>query len=209
MRRPKMNKQMFKSKFWLIIILCLVFILPSTDAFSQQRGQGGHGGQGGRGGRGGHQGGRGGRGGWSHGGWGHSGIGWWDWGYHHPRGYHWYNNSWWLGEAIVEGLVIGATISALPPDYKVVYIGRTPYYYDGVYYYQAGPSGYVVVNPQVAPAVVTTSPAAPTITINVPNSKGGYTQVQLTRYKDGYLGPQGEYYPGNPSIDQLKALYGQ
>lgn len=47
------------------------------------------------------------------------------------------------------------------------------------------------------------------VTINIPNSNGGYTAVKLARYKDGYKGPQGEYYPGHPTVDQLRALYGK
>jgi len=210
-----MRKQILKIKLLLIVILCLMFILPSANIFAQHR-SGGHGGAG-HGNRG--------YGGRSHN-WGHSSRGWWDWGYHHPRGYHWYNGGWWLGDAIVEGLVVGATLSALPPSYSTVYVGRVPYYYDGIYYYRPYASGYVVVaNPTIAPAVVTapvvvqptvvttniepqTQPSG-TITINVPNSKGGYTSVLLTKRNDGYLGPQGEFYPGNPTVDQLKALYGQ
>jgi len=47
------------------------------------------------------------------------------------------------------------------------------------------------------------------ITINVPNSNGSYTPVTLVKYGNGYIGPQGEYYPGNPTVEQLKALYGK
>jgi hypothetical protein len=46
------------------------------------------------------------------------------------------------------------------------------------------------------------------ITINIPNSTGGFTAVKLTRFKDGYKGPQGEFYPNHPTVDELKALYG-
>jgi hypothetical protein len=47
------------------------------------------------------------------------------------------------------------------------------------------------------------------VTINIPNANGGYTAVKLARFKDGYKGPQGEYYPGHPTVDQLRALYGK
>ncbi|MCK9613978.1 MAG: hypothetical protein M0R48_00545 [Candidatus Omnitrophica bacterium] len=200
-----MEKQIFKNKFWLIIILCFMFMLPSANVFSQHRGRGGQG-----------------RGGW-HGG---QQGNWRNWGYHHPRGYHWYGGSWWFGDALIQSLVIGATLSTLPPSYRIVYVGRTPYYYDGAYYYKPYRSGYVVVaDPTVAPVVVASpvvvQAAPPTtniepqvqssgvITINVPNSKGGYTPVQLTKYSNGYLGPQGEFYSGSPTVEQLKALYGQ
>jgi hypothetical protein len=65
------------------------------------------------------------------------------------------------------------------------------------------PNGaYVVVQPpqQVQPLGV--------LTINVPNSRGGYTAVNLSRSGGGYVGPQGEYYPNTPSVEQLRALYG-
>jgi Family of unknown function (DUF6515) len=47
-----------------------------------------------------------------------------------------------------------------------------------------------------------------TVTINVPQSKGGYVPVKLVKHHKGYVGPQGEFYPSHPTIQQLKALYG-
>ncbi len=121
----------------------------------------------------------------------------------------------------------------LPDDYVSFYIDGSPYYYDDGYYYEPSGEGYVMV-PQPA-TVVSPQPAAeqsaptvlqaaqPTVkqpvgqslsstsdttTINVPNSKGGFTRVNLMKYKDGYIGPQGEYYAGHPTIAQLKVLYG-
>jgi hypothetical protein len=46
------------------------------------------------------------------------------------------------------------------------------------------------------------------VTINIPNAGGGFTAVKLTKYKDGYKGPQGEFYPNHPTVEELKALYG-
>jgi hypothetical protein len=46
------------------------------------------------------------------------------------------------------------------------------------------------------------------VTINIPNSKGGFTAVRLVKYKDGYIGPQDELYPNHPTVDQLRVLYG-
>jgi len=71
----------------------------------------------------------------------------WDWGYHHPRGYHYYEGHWWLGDTIVAGLAAGVILATLPPHCRTVYVGGVHYYYDGTYYYQRGPSGYVVVQP--------------------------------------------------------------
>lgn len=47
-----------------------------------------------------------------------------------------------------------------------------------------------------------------TATINIPNAKGGFTPVRLVKHNNGYIGPQGEFYAGHPTVDQLKALYG-
>ena len=142
----------------------------------------------------------------------------------------WYRSGWFWGGVAVSALTIGAIVATLPPHYSVLYVGGVPYYYDGVYYYQASPGGYVVVaNPAVvapaavvaAPQAVAVAPAASlviepapiasteTIIINVPNSRGGFTPVTLREHKDGYLGPQGEYYKGHPTVEQLKTLYGK
>ena len=57
--------------------------------------------------------------------------------------------------------------------------------------------------------VQTVSPATQgePIAVNVPNYKGGYTSVTLTRSGTGFVGPQGEYYPEFPKIKQLKEMY--
>jgi len=81
-----------------------------------------------------------------------------------------------------------------------------PHHYYGGRFHNHWPAtaislGFVFVS---QPAV--SSPAV--VTINVPNSDGGYTAVTLTRCSGGYIGPQGEYYPGTPTVAQLQALYG-
>jgi len=48
-----------------------------------------------------------------------------------------------------------------------------------------------------------------TVTIYVPNSNGSYTPITLVKHGNGYIGPQGEYYAGNPTVAQLKVLYGR
>lgn len=48
-----------------------------------------------------------------------------------------------------------------------------------------------------------------TVTVNVPNAHGGYTPVKLVKIDRGYLGPNGEFYQGHPTIAQLKSLYGK
>ena len=130
----------------------------------------------------------------------------------------------------VAALTIGAIVESLPSERRVVYVERAPYYYYGGYYYRTCPAGYVVVNPPViatpvtpatpvyATPVVPVAPVSPvvqaqaaggeSIVINVPNRSGSYTPVTLIKYNNGYIGPQGEYYE-NPTVDQLKVLYGK
>ena len=182
-----MTKQIFKNKLLIVVVLLLAFTVSySSNAFAW----GGHGGH----------------------------------GHYYYRGGRWYNDGWFWG-GIATGLVIGATIATLPPYYQTVYVGGVPYYYDGTYYYQGGPTGYVVVPTPATTTVVTASTAtavvaAPAVTqtqaastgtvvINIPNASGGYTPVTLTKHKTGYIGSQGEYYEGHPTVEQLRVLYGK
>ncbi|MEI8139587.1 MAG: glycine zipper domain-containing protein [bacterium] len=50
--------------------------------------------------------------------------------------------------------------------------------------------------------------AANTTVINVKNSNGSYTPVNLRRVGNQYVGPRGEYYPALPTEEQLKIAYG-
>ena len=152
------------------------------------------------------------------------------------HGGRWYNNSWFWFGAGMTALALGSVVASLPPYYNTVYYGGVPYYYyDGIYYRPA-PSGYMVVQapPVAAPVMVQQQPvmvAQPTVSmpiestnvtqaaspvmqgepiaVNVPNYKGGYTSVTLTRSGTGFVGPQGEYYPEFPKIKQLKEMYGK
>ena len=153
----------------------------------------------------------------------------WHGDYHHPRGYHYYRGHWWLGDEIVAGLAMGAIIAGLPPRCRTVYVGGVPYFYDGMYYYQPGPAGYVVAQPAIAP-VVMAPPAAPvvaapapipaavaapaplqnsSVTVRINNKNGSATSIMMVRKGNGYVGPQGEYYEAMPTNEQLNALYGQ
>ncbi|MBU9888994.1 MAG: hypothetical protein KTQ49_03890 [Candidatus Omnitrophica bacterium] len=104
----------------------------------------------------------------------------------------------------------GAMVPVLPPYYRQIpYEGKTYVYYNSTYYVQE-PAGYTVVTPP--PQVVTQNPVATeapekTIVVTVPNPNGSYIPVTLEKYSDGYKGPNGEFYPDYPSIDQLKAMY--
>jgi hypothetical protein len=45
--------------------------------------------------------------------------------------------------------------------------------------------------------------------IHIPNKDGEtFTRVELTRHKNGFLGPQGEFYPVMPSVAHLAEMYG-
>jgi hypothetical protein len=175
-----MSKTILNNKLWLIIILCLGLSFSTANAFA--------------------------------------------WGGHGGGRYYWHRDRWygpgWLGlDMAVSALAIGAVVEGLPGGYTTIVVGGVPYYYYGGYYYRHYPYGYVVVpQPVVTPVVyaptpeatpvVVTQPQGKTATINIPNSKGGYTTVTLTKHKNGYIGPQGEYYEGHPTVEQLKALYG-
>ena len=118
---------------------------------------------------------------------------------------------------------IGAIVPALPPGYTTVVIRQKPYFYYQNIYYEAAPAGYVVSVPPEAPLVsqapVSTPPrpgqASPppgnisSYDIYIPNDNGSYTLVTLKKAeKGGFVGPQGEFYPEHPTVEQLKTLYG-
>jgi len=142
----------------------------------------------------------------------------WGGSYHH-RGSHWYRHGWFGLDVVVAAPPLGTLVTTLPGGYTTVVVGGAPYYYYDNVYYRRGPSGYVVIPAPVAaptsvvepPVLVSQTPVAAgdTATINVPNSNGSYTPVTLVKRGNGYVGPQGEFYAGNPTVEQLKALYGK
>ncbi len=111
--------------------------------------------------------------------------------------------------------VRGQVVFHLPNTLISVGIGGHRYYYcDGIFY-RRHPRYYVVVPPP--PEVIIdavqnqpeedTGDAGETFTVNIPNSKGGYTPVTLKRSGKGFIGPQGEFYPEFPKVEQLKVMY--
>ena len=143
------------------------------------------------------------------------------WGGHGRGRYYWHEGRWygpgWLGfDVAISALTAGAIIATLPRGYTTVVVAGAPYYYYDGYYFRNSPDGYIVVP---APAVVTVpntiavtqnpAPYGETVVINVPNSNGTYTAVTLVKRGNGYLGPQGEYYQGHPTVEQLRVLYGR
>ncbi len=174
-----MLKNMLRSKFLIVAIMGLSFLGLYSTAFA--RGEGGH-----------------------------------DSHYYHNGG--WHRNGWFGLDIAVAALTIGAVVEALPFGSKTVIVSGEPYYYYDGYYYRHYPYGYEVVPVPVAaprvvyaPSVVQSSGTmlGETIIINVPNVNGSYTPVTLVKKNSGYLGPQGEYYEGHPSVKQLEALYGR
>ena len=126
---------------------------------------------------------------------------------YYSRDGRWYKHGWCGFDIAVAALAVGAFIDALPPRHTTVIVEGTPYYYGDNHYYRQYPNGgYVVVEPPVLVQPPVQTPD--TVTINIPNSRGGYTPVVLRRAGYGYLGPQGEYYADSPTVDQLRALYG-
>ncbi len=139
------------------------------------------------------------------------------------------------GDYVLVNPPIGAYVSAIPPDFQPVLINGVTYYTDnGVYYiltrhhgYKVVPAPVVYAQPEevIVPQPVTTVVTAPapsevvaapgtvsaqdTFPVNVPNNSGGYTSVVIKKSGNGFVGPQGEYYPTFPSVAQLKTMYGK
>ncbi len=131
--------------------------------------------------------------------------------YHYHDG-RFFRPGWFGFEIAVVTPPIGAIVTVLPFGHKTIVIGGATYYYYNNIYYLPYSSGYIIVpQPLVNPVVVVENriPYSVTSTINVPNSNGSYTPVTLVKRDNGYIGPQGEYYPDHPTVDQLKALYGK
>jgi len=127
---------------------------------------------------------------------------------------------------------IGAVVTAIPPQAQLIVVDGVPYYtVNGVTYisttygYQVVPPPTVVVvrpEPTVQQTTVFATPAmsapmaapsAPPVdeafTVNIPNARGTYSAVSIKRAGNGFVGPQGEYYPEFPKVEQLKLMYGK
>jgi hypothetical protein len=191
-----MDRGVFGSKFLGVTGISLVFfmVMLCGNAFAREesRSQRGYAGRGGRG---------------------HEEIRVGHERYHYRDG-RFFRLGWFGFEIGVIAPPVGVIVTTIPSGHRTVIVRGTTYYaYDDVYYTPC-PSGYIVVPPpavSVAPApVVTSAPVlSETVTVNVPNANGSYTAVPLVRRNNGYVGPQGEFYSGNPTVDQLKTLYGK
>lgn len=64
------------------------------------------------------------------------------------------------------------------------------------------------VSPEPAGLLSFSDAGAESYTVNVPHANGsGYVPVLLRKSGEGFLGPQGEYYPEFPKITQLQLMY--
>lgn len=108
-------------------------------------------------------------------------------------------------------------ITSIPYGCRKVRIdGRHYYKYNDTYYIEVAGGYRIVDNPERNSGYdrddndfegPRTIGHGDSFTVNIPNSKGGYTAVSLKRSGSGYTGPQGEYYPDFPRVDQLRAMY--
>ena len=135
---------------------------------------------------------------------------------YHYRDGRFYRPSWFGLEFFASTPPMGAVVAVLPYGYKIIGYGGATYYYYNNIYYKNYPGGYVVVpvpiTTSTSTSVVTQSQGTyygQTVVVNVPNRNGTYAPVTLHKQNGGYIGPQGEYYDGNPSVEQLRALYGK
>jgi len=115
----------------------------------------------------------------------------------------------------------GYTVVSSSTYQPVVVNGVTYYVSNGVYYiytrygYQAVATPAGVTAPVIQTVTVTATPTAASIdtsdsiTINIPNNKGGYTAVLLKKSGNGFIGPQGEFYSEFPKVSQLQKMYGK
>jgi len=116
---------------------------------------------------------------------------------------------------------IGAIVPVLPFGFVTFTFGPgiVYYYLDGVYY-KPVTEGYVVVpesefekykqrKETLKNEESDKNVSGEEYIVNIPNSDGSFTPVKLKKSNNGYIGPQGEFYQGHPSVEQLKVLYGK
>ena len=72
-----------------------------------------------------------------------------------------------------------------------------------------GGAGYIIGNEQdKKKATANVRQEMNTVVVNMTNSNGSISQVQLKKYGTGYVGPRGEYYQSLPTGEQLRPIYG-
>lgn len=110
------------------------------------------------------------------------------------------------GYVVVPPPAVSQQVVVIPPPAPVVY---------------ATPQPVVVTATTPVQATAPVQPAVPVqgaaqaaqdqtpVTINIPNDQGTYTPVTLRRSGTGFIGPQNEYYPEFPRVEQLRLMYGK
>jgi hypothetical protein len=146
--------------------------------------------------------------------------------YHSP--YYFYDyDGWYLSELGNSYYLVfppvGAVVSWIPDEYRMVSINGRLYYTWNNNYFIRTVDGYQVVAP---PAVISdvkkaatnqqgttqaqiTNGISPegTIILNIPDGKGKYIPVTIKRSGNGFIGPQGEFYQQFPKVSQLQVIY--
>ncbi len=107
---------------------------------------------------------------------------------------------------------IGTVVRVRPPDCRTVIIRGATYYVSNDVYYLPSRQGYEVVVPPNTSVIEAAQPEVASatdesVTVNIPNAQGGFTAVVLKKSGSGFLGPQGEFYPEFPKVEQLKLMY--
>ena len=109
-------------------------------------------------------------------------------------------------------LPFGTVVGRLPDQYRTVHVDHDDYYYGYHHWYRHCDDGYIIVEEPVREEVVVVDKSGQhdgdTSVVNIPNADGSFTPVKLVKRRDGYLGPQGEFYKEHPTVAELKTLYG-
>jgi len=114
---------------------------------------------------------------------------------------------------IIINFPIGLHVDILPHGHRRLLFERKTYYHFNNTYYSKVDDGYIVVeNPRYRmvfpPIDATIYESNGEYLVNLANSNGTYTAITIKKFGTGYIGPQGEYYPDFPSVDQLSTMYG-
>ena len=139
--------------------------------------------------------------------------------YYYHQGYFYRRGA---GGYVIVNAPVGGVVPEVPYGYEIIVVKGKRYLHYNHTYYLRGQRGYIVVDDPLYESVAlppdTTGleefqPAATgslpgQYTVNIPDSRGGYIPVTLMRKGTGFIGPQGEYYPEFPSVEQLSVMYG-
>ena len=133
------------------------------------------------------------------------------------RSYYYYQGDYYLenqDRVEISEPPVGAIVRRIPHKREVLWINGQKYYRSRGAYYVRVRGGYEIMPP---PGIILTEAPLRTdlplkqqvFKINVPNFNSGYTTVAIQREGTGFVGPQGEYYPQFPTVEQLRIMYGR